>query len=260
MDPALLIAKSGLNAHHENIQVISHNLAHSNTTGYKRSRAEFEDMAYQVLKQPGSPTSETTVSPSGVLLGTGVRLANNQKIFTDGTLVQTDNALDLAITGRGFLAVQIPNDSQMAYTRAGSLQVNDQGQLVLSNGYVVDPPITIPDGAQKISISQDGIVSVMANNASQEVGRLQLTDFINPAGLQAVGDNLYKETVASGRPVVGSPASEGFGKLQQGALESSNVNIVEEMVNLIEAQRAFEVTSKAVSAIDKMLENLNRDV
>ncbi|MDP1603534.1 MAG: flagellar basal-body rod protein FlgG [Legionella sp.] len=262
MDLALWIAKSGLEAHHKNMGIISNNLANSNTIGFKKNRAEFEDLPYQIVKQPGSPTTEVTNSPSGVAIGTGVKIADNKKIFTEGALVQTDNSLDIAISGRGFLKVQIPNQSEFAYTRAGSLQVNEEGQMVLPNGYVVDPPIVIPPGAQQLQISNDGIVSVVTSGSSnaEQVGQLEMSDFINPAGLQPVGENLYKETIASGPPVTGSPGGEGFGKIQQGALEASNVNIVEEMVNLIEAQRAFEVTSKAVSAIDNMLQNLSREV
>lgn len=262
MDLALWTAKSGLEAHHKNIAIISNNLANANTVGFKKNRPEFQDLAYQIIKQPGSATTDTTNSPSGIVLGTGVKLADNKKIFSDGSLVQTDNSLDLSISGRGFLKVQIPNQPDLAYTRAGSLQLNEQGQLVLPNGYIIEPPITVPDGAQKIHISDDGIVSVSVagNNNAEEIGRMELTDFINPAGLQPIGENLYRETVSSGVPTNGTPGADGFGKLQQGALESSNVNIVEEMVNLIEAQRSFEVTSKAISAIDKMLENLDREL
>lgn len=262
MDLALWTAKSGLEAHHQNIAIISNNLANANTTGFKKNRPEFSDLAYQVSTQPGSATTESTNSPSGLVVGTGVKLSDNKKIFTDGSLVQTDNALDVSISGRGFLQIQIPNESTLAYTRAGSLQVNETGQLVLPNGYLLEPPITIPQGAQKISISEDGVVSVMTpgNTAPEQIGTIQLSDFINPGGLQPIGDNLYKETVASGNPTTGNPAADGFGRLQQGTLESSNVNIVEEMVNLIEAQRSFEVTSKAVSAIDSMLQNLTREV
>lgn len=262
MDSALWTAKSGLEAHHKNIGIISNNLANANTIGFKKNRPEFQDLAYQIIKQPGAATTEVTNSPSGIVIGTGVKLAENKKIFSEGSLIQTDNSLDLAVSGRGFLKVQIPNQSDFAYTRAGSLQVNELGQLVLPNGYLIEPQITIPQGSQKISISEDGVVSVsvVGNTTPEQIGTIELSDFINPGGLQPVGDNLYKETVASGNPTNGNPSSEGFGRLQQGSLESSNVNIVEEMVNLIEAQRSFEVTSKAVSAIDNMLQNLAREV
>jgi flagellar basal-body rod protein FlgG len=262
MDSALWTAKSGLEAHHKNIAIISNNLANANTIGFKKNRPEFADLAYQIIIQPGSATTETTNSPSGIVVGSGVKLADNKKIFTEGSLVQTDNSLDISINGRGFLQIQIPNQSDYAYTRAGSLQVNEEGQLVLPNGYLLEPTITVPQGAQKISISEDGVVSVMVMGSTtpEQIGTIQLSDFINPAGLQPIGENLYKETVASGNATTGNPANDGFGKLQQGALESSNVNIVEEMVNLIEAQRSFEVTSKAVSAIDNMLQNLTREI
>jgi len=251
MDLALWTAKSGLEAHHKNIAIISHNLANANTTAFKKSRPEFEDLA-----------TEITNSPTGIVLGTGVKLADNKKMFTEGGLIQTDNALDVAINGRGFIQVQVPNQTELAYTRAGTLQLNEQGQIVLPNGYIIEPAITVPQGAQKIEISDDGVVSVTiaGNSAPEEVGSIELVDFINPAGLLPVGENLYKETIASGTPTVGKPANDGFGKLQQGALEASNVNIVEEMVNLIEAQRSFEVTSKAISAIDNMLQNLDREL
>lgn len=261
MDLALWTAKSGLEAHHKNIAVISNNLANANTTGFKKNRAEFQDTAYAVEQQVGADNVEGTPSPSGLILGTGVKLADNKKIFTDGSPVQTDNNLDVAITGRGFLKIQVPNQADFAYTRAGALQVNDQGQLVLPNGYLIEPVITVPEGTQQISISKDGIVSAnTARGGLEQIGQLELSDFINPAGLQPIGENLYKETIASGRAMTGTPSTDGFGSLQQGALESSNVNVVEEMVNLIEAQRSFEVTSKAVSAIDNMLQSLAREV
>jgi flagellar basal-body rod protein FlgG len=257
MDLALWIAKSGLEAHHKNIGIISNNLANANTTGFKKNRPEFEDLPYQIITQPGSATSETTNSASGVVLGTGVKLADNKKIFSQGNQIQTDGSLDISIEGRGFLQVQIPNETDLAYTRAGALEVNDQGQVILPNGYIIQPPIVIPPNVQKIHISDDGVVSVtIAGNVTEDIGQIQLADFINPAGLLPVGTNLYKQTVASGTPTVSNPDIDGYGKVKQGTLESSNVNIVEEMVNLIEAQRTFEVTSKAVSAIDSMLQNI----
>ncbi|WP_133128886.1 flagellar basal-body rod protein FlgG [Legionella nagasakiensis] len=261
MDVALWTAKSGLEAHHQNIAIISNNLANANTAGFKKNRPEFQDLPYQIIQQSGAPVTEEINSPDGLALGTGVKLAANKKDFSDGSPIQTDSALDISINGRGFIRVQIPNQAEMAYTRTGSLRINEQGQLSLSNGYLIEPTIVIPENTQRINISQDGIVSVIgANNIPEEVGRLELVDFINQAGLQAIGNNIYKETIASGQPIIGTPAIDGFGSIQQGVLESSNVNVVEEMVNLIEAQRAFEVTSKAVSAIDNMLQNLNREV
>ena len=264
MDLALAIAKSGLDAHHKNIEIISNNLANANTTAFKRSRPEFEELPYEVVKQPGSPTSENTNSTSGLVMGTGTKLANNKKIFTDGSLIQTDNQLDVAIQGRGFLKVQLPNGTDFAYTRTGTLQTNAEGQLITPAGYVVQPPITIPTtGVSRVEITEDGIVNVYtansATNTPQQVGQIELTDFINADGLQPLGENLYQVSVSSGPGTQGTPGLEGYGIIKQGALEGSNVNVVEEMVNLIEAQRAFEVTSKAVSAVDNMMQNLTRE-
>jgi flagellar basal-body rod protein FlgG len=262
MDSALMIARSGLDAHHKNLEVISNNIANANTTAFKKNRAEFTDLPYDVIQQPGSAIIESANTTSGIVLGTGVKISDNKKIFTDGSQIQTDNPLDIAIKGRGFLQVQLPNGGEFAYTRSGSLKLNEQGQLSMPNGYVVQPVVTIPPGTTRINISQDGIVSILANGSSteQQIGQLQLADFLNPDGLQPIGDNLYRSTIASGTPTLGTPSLESYGALVQGALEGSNVNIVEEMVNLIEAQRAFEVTSKAVTAADKMLETIDRAV
>lgn len=260
MDLALWVAKSGLEAHHKNIAIISNNLANASTTGFKKNRPEFADLAYQAIVQPGSPSTEETKVPGGIMIGTGVKLVDNKKIFTQGPAQQTDSALDVAIEGRGFLQVQIPNQSDIAYTRTGSLQVNEQGQLVLHNGYVVQPPITLPTEVQNIAISQDGIISVTTGTGtSEQVGQLELVDFVNPTGLEALGDNLYRETGVSGSPITGTATQNGFGIVRQNQLEASNVNVVEEMVNLIEAQRAFEMTSKVVSAIDSMYQKLDRE-
>lgn len=260
MDLALMIAKSGLDAHHKSIEVISNNLANANTTAFKKNRAEFEDLPYQVIKQPGAQESEDITNAGGLVIGTGVRMSNNSKIMTDGSTITTGKALDIAIKGRGFLQIQLPNGSDYAYTRAGSLRVNNQGQLTLPNGYVVQPPITIPQNVERIEISEDGVVNVLVPGSvtEQSVGTLQLADFINPDGLLPIGQNLYQETTASGSPTLGNPAQDGIGAIEQGQLEGSNVNVVEEMVNLIEAQRAFEVTSKAISAVDNMLAYLNQ--
>jgi flagellar basal-body rod protein FlgG len=260
MDMALLIAKSGLDAHHKNIEVISNNLANSNTPSFKRNRAEFQDLPYQVISQAGSPVSQDINSPTNLVIGTGTKLSNNKKIFMDGSPIQTGSQTDIAISGRGFLRVQVANGN-LAYTRDGRLQVSDQGQLITSTGYIVQPPITLPQGTQGISISKDGIVSVSTADSTtmQQVGQIELTDFINPDGLLPLGENLYQETTASGVGISGNPTNNGLGMLTQGAYEASNVNVVEEMVNLIEAQRAFEVTSKAVSAVDNMLQQLSRE-
>lgn len=262
MDMALMIAKSGLDAHHKSIEVISNNLANANTPAFKRNRAEFSDLPYQVINQPGSVVSDGVTTSTGVVIGTGTKLSNNSKIFTDGSAIQTDKPLDIAIHGRGFIQVQLPNGSNYAYTRAGHMVPNNQGQLTLPNGYVVQPPITIPQGVSKITIGEDGTVtaSIGTTGSEQTIGTIQLADFINPDGLQPIGDNLYLETTASGQATLGNPGQDGMGSVRQGELEGSNVNVVEEMVNLIEAQRAFEVTSKAVSAVDNMEQYLNQTV
>lgn len=260
MDMALLIAKSGLDVHHKSIEVISNNLANANTTGFKRSRAEFVELPYENIKQPGAPISSSVENPTGLVIGTGAKLASNKKIFTDGVQIQTNNDLDVAIKGRGFIQVQIPTNNQVAYTRSGNLRLNSQGQVTTSAGYVVQPPITIPQGTQQVNIAEDGTISVVSGTSQteQQIGQFQLADFVNPDGLLPIGQNLYQETSASGTVVLSNPGQNGIGILQQGALEGSNVNIVEEMVGLIESQRAFEVTSKAVTAIDNMLATLNR--
>ncbi|SEQ19014.1 flagellar basal-body rod protein FlgG [Solimonas aquatica] len=255
MEQALWIAKTGLDAQQTRMAVVSNNLANVNTTGFKRGRAAFEDLLYQNEGQPGAQTSQQTQAPSGLLLGTGVRVVATAKNFTQGNINQTGNALDMAINGRGFFQIQMP-DGTTAYTRDGSFQLNSQGQLVTSSGYVVQPGVQIPSGAQSISVSADGIVSVTVSGSGtpQQVGQLQVADFINPAGLQAKGENLYTETAASGSPQTGAPSTNGLGALQAGALESSNVNVVEELVNMIETQRAYEMNSKAISTSDQMLQ------
>lgn len=254
-----MIAKSGLEAHHRNIEIISNNLANANTPAFKKNRGEFEELPYEIIKQPGSATTEQTNAPSGLVIGTGTKLANNKKMFTDGTLIKTDRALDIAIAGRGFLKVQLPNGSESAYTRAGNFTVNETGQITTPNGYIIQPPITIPQGT-RVEITKDGIVNTYTTQSTtpQQAGQLQLTDFLNPDGLMPLGENLYQATISSGTGTQGNPTSEGYGAIIQGSIEGSNVNVVEEMVNLIEAQRAFEVTSKAVSAVDNMLQYLER--
>lgn len=259
MDLALAIAKSGLEAQHQNLEIISNNLANSNTYGYKKSRASFEDLPYQIINQPGSPTSQETNSPAGLAMGTGTKLVGNNKIYSDGSPIPTGNPTDIAIKGRGFLQVQMPNGGGFAYTRDGHLMVNEQGQLALQNGYVVQPPITLPQQYANLQIAPDGTVSCDTPTAgSTQLGQLQLADFINPDGLQPLGQNLFTETISSGTATLGNPNQNGYGDILKNALEGSNVNVVEEMVSLIEAQRAFEVTSKAVSAVDNMMENLSR--
>jgi flagellar basal-body rod protein FlgG len=261
MDPALWAAKTGLDAQQTRMDVTANNIANVNTTGYKKSRAAFEDLLYQNVRQVGAATSQSTISPSGLSLGTGVRMIATQKAYTQGSLSQTGNALDLAIQGRGFFQILLP-EGTLAYTRDGSFQSNAQGQLVTSSGYVVQPGITVPQGAQSVTIANDGIVSVLlaGQSAPTQVGQLQLADFINPAGLQPRGGNLLVESAASGPAQTGSPGLNGLGSLSQGALEASNVNIVEEMVNMIETQRAYEMNSKAIATTDQMLQYVTQNL
>jgi flagellar basal-body rod protein FlgG, Gram-negative bacteria len=255
MNPALWAAKTGLDAQQTRMTVTANNLANVNTNGFKKSRAVFEDLLYQHVRQVGGSTSQDTLSPSGLSLGTGVRVVATEKTYTQGNLTQTGNALDLAVQGRGFFQVLLP-DGTFAYTRDGSFQINAQGELVTSSGYAVQPGITIPDGAQSITIGSDGVVSVQlaGQSAPVQIGSLQLVDFVNPAGLQPRGENLLLESAASGPAQVGTPGLNGLGTIVQGSLESSNVNVVEELVNMIETQRAYEMNSKAISTTDRMLE------
>ena len=257
MFSSLWVAKTGLDAQQTRMDVISNNLANANTTGYKSARALFQDLVYQNLRQPGGQTTEQTQAPSGLMLGTGVRVAGSEKLFTQGNIEQTGNSLDVAVQGRGFLQVTMP-DGTIAYTRDGSLHMDQNGQIVTANGYAVDPAVSIPANAQSITIGSDGTISVSlpGQAATQQIGTVQLADFINPAGLQPNGDNLYLETASSGSPQIGQPGLNGLGTLAQGALESSNVNVVEQMVDMIETQRTYEMNSKAVSAADSMLQFL----
>ncbi len=261
MNPALWIAKSGLDAQQTRLNVVSNNLANVSTSGFKRARAVFEDLLYQNVRQVGAQTSQDTLLPSGLSLGTGVRTVATEKLHTQGNIVQTDNALDIAIQGRGFFQIQRP-DGQIAYSRDGSFHLDAQGQLVTSNGYLLQPGIAIPENALSISIGVDGVVSVLvAGNAQPtQVGALQLADFVNPAGLEPVGENLFLETAASGAPQAGTPGQQGLGTVLQGSVESSNVNAVEELVNLIETQRAYEMNSKAISTTDQMLQYVTQNL
>jgi flagellar basal-body rod protein FlgG len=241
--------------------VISNNLANINTTGFKRDRANFEDLLYQTQRQPGGATSEQTMLPSGMSTGTGVRVATTAKSFVQGNLSQTGNALDVAINGRGFFEVLMP-DGSSAYTRDGAFQVNADNELVTNEGYPVQPGLQIPEGAQSITIGSDGTVSVQLQGqaAATQVGQLTITDFVNPAGLHSQGGNLYTETGASGPAQAGAPGENGAGLLVQGALENSNVNSVEELVSMIETQRAYETNAKAISTVDSMLGFLNQNL
>lgn len=254
MNVALWIAKTGLDAQQTRMSVISNNLANANTTGFKRSRAVFEDLMYQGIRQPGSAESQDSILPSGLSLGTGVRTVATEKLHTQGNLSRTGNALDIAIGGRGFFQV-LQADGSLAYTRDGSFQLDAQGQLVTANGSPVQPAITIPVDAQSISIGSDGTVNVMTpgSPAPAQAGSLLIADFVNAGGLQPIGNNLFQETAASGAPQVGTAGLNGLGSLSQNFVESSNVNVVEELVNMIETQRAYEMNAKAISATDQML-------
>lgn len=258
MNPALWIAKTGLEAQQTRLGVVSNNLANVSTTGFKRDRAVFEDLLYQNVRQPGAQSSQDTMLPSGLMRGTGVRVVATEKMHTQGSIVQTGNSLDVAIQGRGMFQIMMP-DGTIAYTRDGSFQRNDQGQMVNANGYLLQPDITIPADAQTVSIGNDGVVTIQLQGqaAPTQVGDIQLADFINPAGLQPIGGNLFVETAASGAPQLDTPGLNGLGSVNQGMLETSNVNVVEEMVNMIETQRAYEINSKAVSTADQMLQYLN---
>ncbi|MFN2288318.1 MAG: flagellar basal-body rod protein FlgG [Chromatocurvus sp.] len=261
MNQSLWISKTGLDAQQTKMSTISNNLANVGTTGFKRSRAIFEDLLYQNVRQVGAQSSQDTLLPSGLQLGTGVRVVATEKLFTQGNLTRTENPLDIAIQGRGFFEVLLPDGNQ-AFTRDGSFQVNDQGIAVTSAGYQLQPPITIPQNATSISIGGDGTVSVSVPGtaAVTQVGNIQLTDFINPAGLQARGENLFVESGASGPPQPGNPGINGLGTVVQGFVESSNVNVVEELVNMIETQRAYEMNSKAISTADQMLQFVSNNL
>lgn len=254
MFPPLWISKTGLEAQQTNLSVISNNLANVNTNGFKRSRAVFEDLMYQKVRQVGAQSTQDTILPSGLNLGTGVRTVATEKMFTQGNLIQTDNSLDVAINGNGFIQILAP-DGSITYTRDGALQQDADGRLVTANGYPIEPSITIPDNALSITIGSDGIVSVLVagDETPTEVGEIELAQFINPVGLEAIGENLFKETASSGTPETGTPGLDGLGTLVQGSVESSNVNVVEELVNMIETQRAYEMNSKAISTADEML-------
>jgi len=261
MNQALWVAKTGLDAQQTRMSVVSNNLANTNTTGFKRDRASFEDLLYQQVRQPGGSTSQQTQLPTGLQLGTGVRVVATSKDFAQGNPQQTGRSLDVMVNGRGFLEVLLP-DGTPAYTRDGSLQINAQGELVTNSGYAVQPGIQVPEGAQSMTIGNDGTITVtMAGDGqAQEIGALTLTDFVNPSGLQAKGENLYIETTASGPAQNGTPGLNGLGALVQGSLEGSNVNVVEELVSMIETQRAYEMNAKAISTTDAMLGYLNNNV
>jgi flagellar basal-body rod protein FlgG len=254
---SLWIAKTGMEAQQIQLDTISHNLANVATNGFKRSHAVFEDLIYQNLRQSGANSTEQTQLPTGLQVGLGVRPVATSRIYSQGNLQQTTNNLDLAIKGNGFFQIQQP-DGTTAYTRDGSFQLDAAGQIVTNNGYTVLPGITVPTNAQSLTIGSDGTVSITVPGTPtpQTLGQLQLANFVNPAGLDPKGQNLFTETASSGTPNAGAPNVNGMGALQQGFVETSNVNVVEELVAMIQTQRAYELNSKAVQTSDQMLQKL----
>lgn len=252
---ALWVAKTGLDAQQTRMSVIANNLANVNTTGFKKARPIFEDLLYQNVRQVGAQSTQDTELPTGLQLGTGVRVVATEKIHSQGNILQTDNSLDVAISGRGYFQI-LMSSGDINYTRDGTFQLNSDGQMVTSGGLELEPGITIPDDAISITIGRDGTVSVLQPGSATptQAGQLELANFVNPAGLEPIGENLFRESVASGTPNLGTPGENEFGSLIQGSLETSNVNVVEELVNMIETQRAYEMNSKAISTTDQMLE------
>lgn len=261
MHAALYVSKTGLSAQDTQLTTISNNLANASTIGFKRDRAIFEDLLYQVHRQPGGQTNRDSELPSGLQLGTGTRVVATQKEFTEGSLQVTDQALDVAIDGRGFFQIQLP-DGEIGYTRNGQFQLNADGEIVNSAGLLLEPTITVPQNTNKITIGTDGVVNAFIDGDPnpQAIGDIQTVDFVNPSGLEAVGGNLFRESVASGNPLTGTPGENGLGDIQQGVLENSNVDIVEEMVNMITTQRVYELNSKVVSTSDQMLQFITQNL
>ena len=260
MDASMWVAKTGLDAQQTRMNVISNNLANVNTTGFKRDRAVFEDLLYQNIRQAGGQTGATTQAPTGLMLGTGVRVVATEKMHAQGNMVNTQNPLDVAIAGEGYFQIAQP-DGTIAYTRDGNFKLSNTGQLVTSSGMLLQPAITIPNTASSVTVGRDGTVSIeLAAGGAQVLGQIQIARFVNPGGLQSMGQNMMKDTPASGLPQVLQPGVTGAGTLMQGTLEASNVNVVEEMVNMIETQRAYEINSKAISAVDGMLKFINNNM
>jgi flagellar basal-body rod protein FlgG len=261
MDASLWVAKTGLNAQQTRMSVIANNLANVNTTGFKRDRAVFEDLLYQNIKQAGGQTGADTTAPVGFMLGTGTRIVATEKMQGQGNMISTENALDLAVEGSGFFQI-VQQDGTISYTRDGSFKLSQDGELVTVSGALLQPQVVIPQDAATITVGLDGTVSVeLANGGgNQQLGQIQLARFVNGAGLEAMGQNLFRETQASGPPIISVPGEQGAGNIAQGMLEASNVNVVEELVNMIETQRAYEVNSKAISSVDGMLRFLNQNL
>ncbi len=254
---SLWTSTTGMSAQNLNMDVIANNLANVSTSGFKRSRADFQDLLYQIMKVPGSPTSADTRSPTGIQVGLGVKTAAVSKVFTEGDLIQTDNELDVAIEGSGFFQITMP-DGNIAYTRAGTFKLDGDGRITTSDGYPLDPEIVIPEDAVLVTISETGVVSATLGDdtESTEIGNIDLAIFVNDAGLQAIGRNLFRETESSGAAAVGVPGNEGYGTLLQGFVENSNVNMVEEIAHMITTQRAFEINSNVVSTSDEMMQTV----
>jgi flagellar basal-body rod protein FlgG len=261
MNSALYISKTGLSAQDVALRTISNNLANVSTVGFKRDRANFEDLMYQIRQQPGALTSQVSQLPTGTQLGLGVRIVDTQKEFSVGTLQTTEQTMDVAIEGRGFFQITLP-DGGVGYTRNGAFHLNENGNLVNSDGYELEPSITIPAETNTVTIGVDGTVTVSqaGNAATTQAGTIALVDFINPAGLEAAGGNLYRETASSGAPTQGTAGQGGLGQIIQGALEQSNVNVVEELVNMVATQRAYEINSRVVSTADQMLQYVTQNI
>lgn len=261
MMKALWVSKTGLEAQDMNLSTISNNLANVSTTGFKKDRAVFQDLIYQIQRQPGAQENQNNQLPSGLQLGTGVRIVGTQKEFSQGDLEVTENPLDLAINGRGFFQILLP-DGNASYTRDGTFHINADGEIVTASGALLEPGLVVPEQTKTLTIGSDGIVTAVfaGDNLPVEIGQVEVVDFINPAGLQAIGNNMFLETAASGAPQQGVPAFDGFGAIIQGALETSNVKIVEEMVDMISTQRAYEMNSKVVSTADQMLGSITQNL
>ncbi len=261
MHSALWVSKTGLSAQEKQLTTISNNLANVSTTGFKRDRAVFQDLLYQIQRQPGGLTSQDSQLPSGLQLGTGVRIVGTAKEFTQGSLQVSDQALDVAVNGRGFFQILLP-DGTVSYTRDGSFQVNSAGDIVTANGHPLQPAITVPANTSSITIGTDGTVTatIAGEPAPTTLGNITTVDFVNPQGLESIGNNLFRETNASGNPLEGTPGLAGLGTLEQGMLEASNVEVVEELVNMITTQRAYEMNSKVVSTSDQMLQYITQNL
>jgi flagellar basal-body rod protein FlgG len=261
MHAALYVSKTGLSAQDTRLAALSNNLANVATTGFKKDRVVFEDLLYQIQRQPGGSSTQNTELPSGLQVGTGVRVVGTQKLFDQGSLQTTGEALDIAINGRGFFEIQMP-DGSSGYTRDGQFHLSADGEIVTASGHLLNPGLNIPQGAQSVTVGTDGVVSVklFGQPDSVNIGNINIVDFVNPAGLQAIGGNLFVQTVSSGNPQQGAPGTNGLGRTIQGSLESSNVEVVEELVDMITTQRAYEMNSKVISTADQMLQFITQNL